>query len=40
VAGAVLPEPPLAGVRQNTYGQRSAITSMSCSEVFMSGAVE
>ncbi len=40
VAGEVEPEPPFSTVRQNTYGQRSAIMSMSCSDVFMSGPHE
>ena len=39
VAGAVEPEPPFSTLRQNTCSERSAIVSMSRSEVFMSGAV-
>ena len=40
VAGAVEPEPPFSTVLQNTYGQVSAMMSMSRSDVFMSGAHE
>ena len=39
VSGALLPEPPLPGLRPNAYGVTSPSTSMSGAPVFMSGPV-